>query len=121
MSSIRPILGKALAPDLNADAKNRAVRTFLQGLAIDLGVAVAALILANVDTITNREGLTLFGITLAKTVVTTVASYVMRRFVDGSPVPTPLPPAPVPEPNDDEPMMPVSEVHTTKAEFYGKG
>lgn len=94
------ILGKALA----ADAKNRAVRTFLQGLAIDLGVAVAALVLANVDKITSREGLILFGITLAKTVVTTVASYVMRRFVDGSSVPTPLPPAPVPAPNEDDPQ-----------------
>ena len=93
----QPILGKALT----ADANNRALRTFLQGLAIDLGVAVAALVLANVDTITDREGLTLFGIALGKTVVTTAASYVMRRFIDKSSIPTPLPPAPVPEPNED--------------------
>lgn len=98
--TMQPILGKALA----ADASNRALRTFLQGLAVDLAVAVAALVLANVDTITNREGLTLFLIALAKTVVTSVASYVMRRFVDKSSIPTPLPPAPVPEPNDDDPQ-----------------
>jgi hypothetical protein len=93
----QPILGKALT----ADAKNRALRTFLQGLAIDLAVAVAALILANVDSITDRDGLVLFGIALGKTVVTTAASYVMRRYVDKSSLPTPLPPAPVPEPNED--------------------
>jgi len=88
---------------LTGDARNRAVRTFLQGLGIDLLLAVAALVLANVDSITDRQGLTLFAIALGKTVVTTAASYVMRRFLDDSPVPTPLPPAPVPEPNDDQP------------------
>lgn len=104
MSTPQPILGKALAPDLSADANNRALRTFLQGLGIDLLVAVAALVLANVDSITDRQGLTVFGIALGKTVVTTAASYVMRRFVDKSAIPTPLPPSPVPEPNDDEPL-----------------
>lgn len=103
MSNIRPILGKAVA-DLSTDARNRALRTFLQGLAVDLAVAVAALVLANVDTITDRQGLTLFAVALGKTVVTTAASYIMRRFVDGSRVPTPLPPAPVPAPNDDTPQ-----------------
>ena len=87
---------------LQNDARNRALRTFLQGLAIDLTVALAALILANVDSITNRQGLILFGITAAKTVVTTVASYVMRRFLDPSAVPTPLPPANPGEPDDTE-------------------
>ena len=90
---------------LTQDATNRAVRSFLQGLAVDLAVAVAALVLANADSITDRQGLTLFLIALAKTVVTTAASFVMRRFLDKSPVPTPLPPAPVPEPNEDEPAQ----------------
>lgn len=90
---------------LNQDARNRALRTFLQGLAIDLAVAVAALVLANVDKITDEQGLRLFAIGLAKTVVTTIASYVMRRFLDASSIPTPLPPAPVPAPNEEEPPV----------------
>ena len=88
---------------LNQDARNRALRTFVQGLAIDLAVAVAGLVLTNVDQITDRAALSLFGLALVKTVLTTAASYVMRRFVDQSAVPTPLPPAPVPAPNDDVP------------------
>ena len=88
---------------LAQDATNRAVRSFVQGLAIDLAVAVAALVLANADSITDRQGLVLFSIALAKTCAQTVASFVMRRFADASPVPTPLPPAPVPAPNDDQP------------------
>ena len=89
---------------LTQDATNRAVRSFVQGLAIDLAVAVAALVLTNLDSITDRQGLTLFLIAVAKTCAQTVASFVMRRFADPSPVPTPLPPAPVPEPNEDEPQ-----------------
>lgn len=74
---------------VNTDAKNRAVRTFVQGLEIDLGVSTAALVLASVGTITTREGLVTFGISLVKTVLTTAASYVMRRYLDSSSVPTP--------------------------------
>ena len=84
---------------LTNDARNRALRTFLQGLAIDLAVAVAAFALANVDSITDRAGLILALTSLAKTLVTTVAAYVMRRFLDGSSLPTPLPPANPGEPD----------------------
>lgn len=80
-------------PLLGADAKNRATRTFVQGLVIDVTVALCSLILISVDEISTRAGLVVFGIAAAKTVVTSAASYVMRRFVDGSAVPTPLPPA----------------------------
>ena len=92
-------------PLLSADAKNRAVRTFLQGLAIDLAVAIASVVLSSVDAITDKAGLVTVGLALAKTVVTTVASYVMRRFLDGSSVPTPLPPAPAAEPADDTAVL----------------
>ena len=87
---------------LAQDAKNRALRTFVQGLAIDLAVAVAGLVLTNIDQLTDQAALGLFAVALVKTVLTTIASYVMRRFVDQSAVPTPLPPAPVPAPNEDE-------------------
>lgn len=85
-----------LAAALAADARNRAARTFLQGLVIDIGVAIATLILASAQTITDKSGLIALGIALGKTVVTTAISYVMRRFLDNSRVPTPTPPAPVP-------------------------
>lgn len=91
----------APAATLANDAKNRAWRTFLQGLAIDLAVAVGAFVLANVDSITDKQGLTLAAITLGKTVATTIASYVMRRFLDPSRIPTPLPPADPGEPDDE--------------------
>lgn len=88
---------------LTNDAKNRAARTFLQGLAIDLAVAVAAFVLANVDSITDKQGLIVALAALGKTLVTTVASYVMRKYLDGSSLPTPLPPADPGEPDDDTP------------------
>lgn len=91
---------------LTNDARNRALRTFLQGLAIDLAVAVAAFTLANVDSITDKQGLILAATALGKTLVTTVAAYVMRRFLDGSALPTPLPPADPGEP-DAEVQYPI--------------
>lgn len=84
---------------LSNDAKNRSLRTFLQGVAIDVAVAVAALVLASVDTITDKAGLILFFTALGKTVVTAIASYVMRQYLDRSNLPTPLPPADPGEPD----------------------
>ncbi len=78
---------------LVADASNRALRTFLVGLAVDLAVAVAATILAGLDAVSDQASLIAFGISLGKTVITTGCSYVLRRFIDRSSIPTPLPPA----------------------------
>jgi hypothetical protein len=88
---------------LNTDARNRAVRTFLVGITTDVGVAVA-LVLYNAFTKANGWGdfdWSVLGFLLSKTAITTGGSYVLRRFLDGSSLPTPLPPAPVPEPNED--------------------
>jgi hypothetical protein len=82
------------------DAKNRTLRTFLQGVGIDVAVAVAALVLAQVDTITDKAGLIVFFTALGKTVVMAIAAYVMRQFLDRSGVPTPLPPADPGEPDN---------------------
>ena len=90
---------------LKVDAKNRAWRTLLQGLATDVLVALAAALLAwlpDAD-ITSREAWTVIGVTLAKTALTTVASWVMRAKLDASGLPTPLPPADPGEPDDDTP------------------
>ena len=90
---------------LTADARNRALRTFLQGLAIDLLAALGAYLLPIVTSWNAPDDIQwkVLAFGLGKTALSTVASYVMRRFLDGSAVPTPLPPAPVPPPNDDDP------------------
>lgn len=82
---------------LNADAKNRALRSFVQGLAVDVAVAIATALLVWLPAadLSSGDAWKVIGITLAKTLLQTVASYVMRRFVDKSVVPTPLPPAAV--------------------------
>jgi hypothetical protein len=65
-----------------ADAKSRSKRTFVQGLGIDLAVATVAVILAFVGQDPfNRNTWILLGALLAKTLVQTVASYVMRLRV----------------------------------------
>jgi len=85
---------------LTADAKNRALRTFIQGLAIDLAVAVGTVLVTVFATAGGWGDIqwAVVGFSLAKTVVQTVVSYVMRRKIDGSVIPTPLPPTPQPEP-----------------------
>ena len=87
------------------DAKNRALRTFLQSLAVDVLVAVC-LVLYNVfSNSTNWDSLDwkIIGFSLAKTVVVSITSFIMRRFLDQSSMPTPLPPAPQPSPSDPTP------------------
>lgn len=84
---------------LNRDAKNRAWRTIIQGLAVDVVVAVA-LVTYDVTSAEDPDYRLLLG-TLTKTVLQTTASYVMRRFVDPSRIPTPLPPDPPGEPDED--------------------
>lgn len=70
-------------PTVQADARSRAKRTLLQGLIVDVLIAVAAALLAwlpDAD-LTSREALAAFGLVLIKTVLTAVASYVMRLRV----------------------------------------
>jgi hypothetical protein len=90
------------ATPLTIDAGNRAKRSFIVGLTIDVGVALA-LVLVNVFTAAggwDELDWKIIGFSLGKTLVTTAGSYVLRRFVDGSVIPTPLPPTPVPAPAD---------------------
>jgi hypothetical protein len=90
---------------LVADAKNRALRTFIQGLAVDLAVAVG-LVVYNAFVKANdwsQVDWDVLGFMLTKTGLVTAASYVMRRFLDKSSVPTPLPPDPQVEPAGEQP------------------
>ncbi len=69
---------------VTADAKDRAVRTFIQGLAIDvltaLVLAVAPLLLSNDFAFTAAYWI-IIGTSASKSVVQSVAAYFMRKFV----------------------------------------
>lgn len=70
-------------PAVQADAAQRAKRTFIQGIVLDVAVAVAVALLAwlpDAD-LTSKQAWIIFGTSLAKTVLTAVASYVMRLKV----------------------------------------
>lgn len=90
---------------LHEDASNRALRTFLTGLVIDVSVGLA---LALTSMFATANGWTDFQwailtFSLAKTVVQSAGSYFLRRFLDPSGFPTPLPPTPQPAPATDDP------------------
>jgi len=74
------------------DAKNRALRTFLMGLGFDVLVTVALLLLsvfAAADSWSSFDWVVL-GFLFVKTVVVSIASYVLRYFGVGKGT---LPPA----------------------------
>lgn len=81
-------------PNLAADSRNRAIRSFVQGLGIDVAVGLA-LVLATFFVDKNSWGeieWTILSFSLAKSGIQAVAAYVMRQYLDGSRVPTPEPP-----------------------------
>lgn len=63
-------------------ARKRAWQTAAQGLAVDVAVALAVLVLANVDSITDRAALATLGLSMVKTIVSTVCAWVIRRYRD---------------------------------------
>lgn len=70
-------------PAVQADATQRAKRTLIQGIALDVAVAIAVALLAwlpDAD-LTSKQAWIILGTSLAKTVLTAVASYVMRLKV----------------------------------------
>jgi hypothetical protein len=85
---------------LATDASNRALRSLLQGLAIDVAVGVALALTAYFATRNNWGDMewALLGFSVAKSAVQAVCAYIMRRWLDPSRIPTPLPPAPVAPP-----------------------
>jgi hypothetical protein len=98
---------------LGADARNRAARTFLQGLAYTTGLALALVVYNAFQSANGWGGFDwdTLGFAATQAVVTAGFAYIMRAKLDPSGVPTPLPPAPVPEPNDD----PADEIATVTA------
>ena len=104
MSSHRAVNSEVL---LEEDARNRALRTLLVNLVVDTGVACLLVLVAafgKAETWGDFEW-NLLGFTLCKTAVVSAGSYILRRFIDPSQIPTPLPPKPQAEPADA--VMPV--------------
>lgn len=80
---------------LTADAKNRAWRSLLIGLTIDMGLALVLGLVAAFDQATGWGDLQwgLIGFAVAKSAVQALGSFFLRRVVDPSSIPSPLPPA----------------------------
>lgn len=80
---------------VSVDAKNRALRTFLQNIGFDILAAIAVVLYTAFNAANGWGDLewALIGFTLVKTTVVTGLSYVMRKALDDSSIPTPLPPA----------------------------
>jgi len=100
----RPPSKKQLAA-LTEDAKNRALRTAMVGLAIDVLVGATLAVTSAFATANGWSDFqwALLGFSVAKSAVQAVGSFIMRRFLDLSSVPTPLPPAPQPMPATADP------------------
>lgn len=77
---------------LQNDARNRAIRTFVQGLAANILVAVALIVLPIFTSATGWQDIDwkIMGFLVVQTVVVTVLSYLMRAFTKV------LPPPPTP-------------------------
>lgn len=100
---------KAELGRLREDARNRALRTFLTGLGIDVAVGVALVLVTYVGPLGGWDEFqwTVLSFSLVKSVIQAVGAYILRRFIDGR-VPTPVPPAPVPPPNERDAQPPTS-------------
>lgn len=92
---------------VQADASNRGWRTFAQGLAIDIAVGVALVLITLVGPWSSWGEVqwAILSFSIFKSVVQAVAAFVIRRFMEGEgkKVPfMPLPLDPPGEPNVDQ-------------------
>lgn len=88
---------------LKADAGNRSLRTFLQGLAFTVLTAIVLVLYPVVSSAHSWGDVhwSLLGFALAQAIGTAVLAYVMRAKLDASGFPTPLPPSDPGEPDAD--------------------
>lgn len=89
-------------PDMNAlellqaDASNRGWRTFVTGLAIDVTVGVALVLVTLVGPWSNWGDVqwAILSFSIFKSVLQAVCAYVLRRFLEGSGGKVPMVPLP---------------------------
>ena len=78
----------APSPTLPQVAVRRGIQSAVQGLAIDVAVAVALVLLATLPNATDwrvvRDGWPVVALLVAKSIVQAVAAWVIRRFADQS-------------------------------------
>ena len=68
--------------EVRQDARDRGLRTFIQQFSIDLGIALATVIgplLLSLD-VSNREQWIFIGLSVLKTIVSTLVAYMFRIF-----------------------------------------
>lgn len=96
-------------PPTEVLAVKRGWQTLLQGLAIDVVVAVALVILATLPALDSWDTLRLqigiISFTLAKSVVQAIVSWVVRRWFDKSGSSQPMPVLTAASPDDGEPTQ----------------
>lgn len=91
-----------VTPALTEDAKNRALRTGLQALAMEVLIQVLPALYdlaGNEDIHWDLQVVE----SLVRVAVMAALSFLMRRFVDPSRIPSPLPPTPQPQPATEDP------------------
>lgn len=86
---------------LATDARNRALRTFLQGLGFTFAAALVVSLLSAVTNATSwgELGGILVGFAFFQSIAVSGLSWLMRAVLDKSSVPTPLPPTDPGEPD----------------------
>lgn len=87
---------------LTQDASNRALRTFLQALGGEVLLQIVPALFDLVSDETVRWDLNVVQSLIRMTVLASL-SFIMRRYLDTSRIPTPLPPTPQPEPATPDP------------------
>lgn len=106
MTAPEPQTGTVVLPPTEVLAVKRGWQTLLQGLAIDVVVAVALVILATLPALDSWDTLRLqigvISFTVAKSVVQAVVSWVVRRWFDQSGSSQPLPALTAASPDDDQ-------------------
>lgn len=86
---------------LTNDARNRALRTFLTGLGVDVLVGIVLVLLVTFKSANGWGDIewTILSFSVAKSFIQSAGAYILRRFLDPSGIPTPLPPANPGEPD----------------------
>ena len=72
------------APTLQDVAVRRGWQALAQSLGIDVAVAVALVVLAQADSLTDWEALRIMGVMMAKSGLVAICQWVVRRFIDRS-------------------------------------